>query len=382
MEEKNAFVPHSHLPYGKVGSGFYSTRSIANRQVVKTATPLVLRELDAMALEKQSVVTLVDYGTADGGISMDLIYACVKAIREKYGAKLPINVIYEDQPVNDFTSVFLRTQGLIPGPRSYLLDFPNVFVMASGTNFYDQCFPNDSVTLGFSSNCAHWLRDKPCDMTGTTCHLFITVPEEKEKFGAQAEKDWELYLTKRAAELSPGGSMALAELAVDENDQFTGHTKDAKYCSETVLSTIWKSLSDEGIITKDEVTKTNIISYFRKVDEFKKPFKCPDSPVVKAGLELVSIETKIVPCAYKEKWIKEKGDAKEHAKKYVGSILAWSNSTFLSGLSDSRSAEEKSKIVDELYHRYEAEVAKCPEDYGVDYVNAYLVIRKRLLKGI
>ncbi|XP_031554663.1 probable S-adenosylmethionine-dependent methyltransferase At5g37970 [Actinia tenebrosa] len=331
MEQKKPFVPHSHLPYGEVGSGYFSTRSIANRQVVKTATPLVLRELDAMALEKQSVVTLVDYGTADGGISMDLIYACVKAIREKYGAELPINVIYEDQPVNDFTSVFLRTQGLVPGPRSYLLDFPNVFVMASGTNFYDQCFPNDSVTLGFSSNCTHWLRDKPCDITGTIFPLFTTVPQEKEKFRVQAEKDWELYLTKRAAELRPGGSMILAEVVLTEDGQFPGHTNDSKYGCMTLLSTLWKSLSDDGVITDDVFTKTNLSLYVKTVDDFKKPFKCPNSPVVKAGLELVSIDTKITPCPYKGKWIKEKGDAKEHAKKYVGSIRAWSNSTFLSG---------------------------------------------------
>ena len=104
-------VPHSHFPYGEVGSGVFSTRCIANRQIAERAIPLVLRELDAMALEQQPVVTLVDYGAADGGISMSLIYACVKAIREKYGAELPINVIYEDQAVNDFTSVFKRTQG-------------------------------------------------------------------------------------------------------------------------------------------------------------------------------------------------------------------------------------------------------------------------------
>ncbi|XP_031574720.1 anthranilate O-methyltransferase 2-like [Actinia tenebrosa] len=119
--------------------------------------------------------------------------------------------------------------------------------MACGTNFYDHCFPKDSVTLGFSSNCAHWLRDKPCDMTGTTCHLFITVPEEKVKFRAQAEKDWGLYLTKRAAEISPGGSMVLVELAIVEHGHFTGQTPETVGIFR-MLSTLWKSLSDEGII--------------------------------------------------------------------------------------------------------------------------------------
>ena len=32
-------------------------------------------------------------------------------IREKYGNDIQIRVIYEDQPVNDFKSLFLRTHG-------------------------------------------------------------------------------------------------------------------------------------------------------------------------------------------------------------------------------------------------------------------------------
>jgi len=55
----------------------------------------------------------VDYGTADGGTSMPLMYEAVKAIREKYGKDMQITIIYEDQPINDFKSVFMRLQGKI-----------------------------------------------------------------------------------------------------------------------------------------------------------------------------------------------------------------------------------------------------------------------------
>jgi hypothetical protein len=104
-------APHSHIPYGKVGSGLYTTRNLASYEVVRAAIPLALKEIQSIDMENESVFTIVDYGTADGGSSMPFIYACVKAIREKYGEELPINVIYEDQPVNDFKSVFLRIQG-------------------------------------------------------------------------------------------------------------------------------------------------------------------------------------------------------------------------------------------------------------------------------
>lgn len=47
------------------------------------------------------------------------------------------------------------------------------------------------------------------------------------------------------------------------------------------------------------------------------------------------------------------------------------------GLSDSCSAQEKADIVDEFFRRYESVVATNPEDHGMDYVHAYLVIQKQ-----
>ena len=46
------------------------------------------------------------------------------------------------------------------------------------------------------------------------------------------------------------------------------------------------------------------------------------------------------------------------------------------GLSNSRSVEDKEKIVDELFKRYEIEVAKRPEDHGLDFISAYIVMKK------
>jgi hypothetical protein len=76
--------------------------------------------------------------------------------------------------------------------------------MASGTDFYSQCLPKNTVTFGFSATAMHWLHEKPCNITGALHHTMITVPEEQEKFSEQAAEDWEQILLKRAAELMPG----------------------------------------------------------------------------------------------------------------------------------------------------------------------------------
>ena len=72
------------------------------------------------------------------------------------------------------------------------------------------------------------------------------------------------------------------------------------------------------------------------MDEFKQPFESDDSPVSKAGLSLISIETKVVPCPFRKKWLTEGGDPEAHARSFIPAMRAWSNSTFLSGKTQTR----------------------------------------------
>lgn len=61
---------------------------------------------------------------------------------------------------------FFFCLGLISGPQSYLTSFPNVYVAASETQFYKQCFPRGSIQFGLFSVALHWLSQKPCSVTG------------------------------------------------------------------------------------------------------------------------------------------------------------------------------------------------------------------------
>ncbi|ESO84046.1 hypothetical protein LOTGIDRAFT_155360 [Lottia gigantea] len=48
-------------------------------------------------------------------------------------------------------------KGLIPEPRSYCLDYDNVYVTASGTDFYKQCVPSNTFDLLMSFTAVHFL---------------------------------------------------------------------------------------------------------------------------------------------------------------------------------------------------------------------------------
>lgn len=104
-------APHSHIPYGRDGSGYYSDNELGCYDVIFEAAPLVLDAIKSTNVEPGTVFTIADYGCADGGTSMPLLYACVQELRKMHGDDLPISVVYEDQPSNDFKSLFFRLQG-------------------------------------------------------------------------------------------------------------------------------------------------------------------------------------------------------------------------------------------------------------------------------
>ncbi len=68
--------------------------------------------------------------------------------------------------------------------------------------------------------------------------------------------------------------------------------------------------------------------------------------------------------------------ARKHAKLYVSDLRRWSHHAFYSGLSDSRSDEDKTELVEEMWRKYEDRVADAPEEHALRAVYAYLRVRK------
>ncbi|XP_014678020.1 PREDICTED: salicylate carboxymethyltransferase-like [Priapulus caudatus] len=374
-------APHSHLPYGPEGAGCYSDYTLGCFDVIQQASQLCLDAIDSIPFSGTGAFLLADFAAADGGTSMPLIKLLLDQLRKKHGKKFDIEIIYEDQPSNDWTSLFYRMQGVIPKPESYLIAHPDVRVFASGTSFYKQCFSGNSLHFGFSSTGMHWLSKRPCTITGAVHFTGITVPEEKEKFKRQAAEDWATILVNRAKELQPGGRMVIANFTVDKENQYLGNTKRVKCNMFQIMTDKWRALVDKGIITAEEFQNTTINNYYRTEKEITAPLTDVESPVYKLGLRLVSIETKVVNCYFHVRWLESGRDddadaVRAHARSYVRTIRTWSNSSFLSGLSDCRTPEEKAAIVDAFFQSYEDDVARNPRDHAMDYVHTYTHLRK------
>ncbi|XP_078369098.1 uncharacterized protein LOC144653059 [Oculina patagonica] len=363
---------YSYVPYGDTGSGYYSKKARHTSQAIAAITPVILESLQSIPQNPRLLFTIADYGCADGGTSMPLISACVKKLKELHGENLEINIQYEDQPFNDFKSLFSFVQGLIPGSLSPFKSYSEVYVSACGTEFYQRCFPRHSVNLALCFFAVQWLSEKPCNLSDSFFHLMSKDEKAKEMFSKYAARDWETFLLLRAQELSPGGKLAVILSARDEDGQWLGNTKETKVPIADVMYKVWKTMADEEIITEAEVKQTTFALYIRSNEEIVHPFLSAESPVRRAGFSLLSCDLLSYPRH------QGTGDVEMDAKKLIDGMRVWSNHTILSGLSNTRSVEESSMIVDEYYHRLQAEFIKSPDYLRAGVVVAVLLIAKEL----
>ena len=317
--------PHSHEPLSAdpaFASGFYTDNTLGCFNVVAETTPMVLDSLEPAISawtkggSPESAIVVADYGTADGGTSMILMHELCAALRREgtATADAPISIIYEDQSVNVWRDLFMRLDEIIPGPQSYLRAFPNVFASAAGRSFYESVVPPGTVHLGVSFTAMHWLSSPPPGgLDGGIHHALGTATaKQNDEYAAQAASDWERMLECRAAELAPGGRLVFVNFCVDGEGQYLGNTTATEGGpSESMYATkdgLWRELATEGIITDAEAEACAFANYYRSLEEFSAPFADENSPVRRAGLKLVSAETKVVRCPYRAAWLRQSGE--------------------------------------------------------------------------
>ena len=306
-------VGRVHVPLGEDGAGEYTLSTLGCFDVIRAAEPLALAALDAVpAPPAAAPVTLVDYGAADAGTSLPLVHALCGRARARWPDR-EIAVCYEDQPTNEWRSVFGYSQGRLrlPGVPCFAEDFrdPGVFVLACGTGFHEQGFPSGSVDLGVSFTAMHWLSRLPCHLTGGPIHHTQAAdPGEAAAFAEQAARDWDRILEARARELRPGGRMVVANFCVDGDGRHLGNTGGGTANMYAVMARLWGELAERGRITEAERRDCTLCNYYRTEEEVRRPFQ-PGGAAAEAGLKLLTCETRVTPCRYREDWLAQQRGA-------------------------------------------------------------------------
>jgi hypothetical protein len=335
---------------------------------------------DAPAPAKGAPFVFADFGTADGGTSMPLLSQAIGAVRERLGP-VEVEVRYEDQPFNEWKSLFNYTQGTerLPDVTPLGEAHENVFITASGTSFYQQCFPSDSVHVGMSFTAMHWLSELPCDLTSPLAvHSTQAKPEQKALFVAQSQTDWRSILKQRAEELVPGGRFVFVNFSETEEGYCLGGT-DVGASMYDNFARLMRELVDDGTITEAEFAACTFPNHYRSAEETLRPFK--ENGGTFEGLKVVSCEERIVRCPYREELTDalargEERDGAKYAEDFYATTRTWSNSTFLNALDAARPQAEREDIVERFFGMYKAEIAQDPGSHGMDYVHCYLVVEK------
>ena len=255
--------------------GTYSLTTKGAEYVINAAVPIVLEALDSMKISKnQNVFTFSDMGTADGGTSLKMVESFINFL-QKNSPGISINVVYADQPKNDFNGLVQTVLGLGHFP-SYLEKTKNVYPLFSANSFYKQILPDNTLDFGFSATAMHWLSNKPCDISHHV-HMVGAEGEEYLCFAEQGKKDWETILLNRARELRSGGQLILLNFCRDENGKYLGNSTGVNMF--TNFAQIWQDFMAQGRIGAEEYRRMTLPQYYNTVEEFSAPFKKTESPV-------------------------------------------------------------------------------------------------------
>jgi len=350
--------------------GAYSLATRGAADVINASIPMIEQALSGMELRGRTDFSVADMGCADGGTSLQMIETMIEQIRGE-APEIAIKVHYTDQPRNDYNGLIQTVLGLGHFP-SYIEKHKSVFQLFSANSFYNQILPDASLDFCFSATAMHWLSGKPCDLSNHI-HMVGAKGKEQEIFSEFGKQNWETILLHRSRELKPGGRMVLVNFGIDEQRRYLGNTSGINMFD--TFNEIWKEYLEDGRITEDEYLRMTLPQYYNTVEEFSHPLVEVDHPVYQSGLRLENIHTAIIPCPFAEEF-KNHRDSKRFADDYIPTIRSWNESIFAGALEDSRSPKEKNDLIESFYGTYHQRVLEEPEGHGMDYVHAYMSIRK------
>ena len=350
--------------------GAYSLATRGAQDVINAAIPMVEEALLKMELEEKRNFSFADMGCADGGTSLQMINQLITTLRGKK-PNIEVKIHYTDQPNNDYNGLIQTVFGLGHFP-SYLEKHQKVYPLFSANSFYKQILPDSSLDFGFSATAMHWLSKKPCDLNHHV-HMVGAKGEELAIFSEYGRRDWETILLHRSQELIPGGRMVLVNFGIDEEGRYLGNTFGVNMFE--TFNEIWKEFLESGRISTNEYRRMTLPQYYNTVEEFSRPLTDPANPVFQSGLRLENIRTRIVPCPFAEEF-KKHGDVKRFADEYIPTIRSWNQSIFMGALDDSRPMQERQELIESYYGTYHQRILGYPEGHGMDYVHAYMTIKK------
>jgi len=327
----------------------YNSNSLLQKTAVQLSTEFIKEAIDA--LDVTSVDIIADFGSSHGVNSIDAMKTIIDYLRKtKNIVKDPL-VIHNDLPTNDWTLLFQ----LLIKDNSYN-------GVASGRSFYEQCLPNNSLSIGYSSTSIQWLSKKPCNVPNQCRVDPVESPKECQAFRHQAYLDYSQFLQHRSCELIPGGVLILT--IPSTNNQ-------GKMGLENVVDTFYKC-AQLVPLTSQELLDYTIPCYLRYYNE------CVDENLfTQHSFQLLRSEFISIGSPLFKQWKEEQITLDDFVCLTTSFVRSFSESILQQTLMDNgRTQEDITIILNQFWTLFKDKIREQPEIGNCSLEYVYIILKK------
>ncbi|CAF2618594.1 unnamed protein product [Rotaria sp. Silwood2] len=335
-------------------TGTYNTYSQPQLAAINLSISFIHQAIDALNIDNSLLnnpLIIADFGTSHGANSIYAIKLIINYLREKKKDYREPLVIHNDLPTNDWEKVFK----LLINDNSYK-------AVASGHSFYEQCIPNNSLSIGYSSTSIHWLSKKPCNISNHCVSLFA-IDDELIAFKSQARTDYMNFLENRSHELISGGILILAIPSL--NDQGKCGNQNAKNLLYTCAEQIG--------LTSEELLNYTIPSHIRSYDE------CVDEKLFNQySFQLIKAELHSSTINFYEELQVGQTTLEEFARNRTEFMRPWCEPILKTALEINKqhSKEEIDQLLNQYWIIYKSKIEEKPDEYKSYLSYTYLILKK------
>ncbi|PYH88408.1 S-adenosyl-L-methionine-dependent methyltransferase [Aspergillus ellipticus CBS 707.79] len=235
------------------GDGFYSSNSGLQRAAMLEALPLLAAAASASARSRKTSpstrpFTAIEYGSAHGSNSYHP-FSTILSAEPQPPTTTETHLIFNDRPVNDFVTL---SQNISAMTFPTLSPQTTLLTSMAPHSFYHQVAPTATIDIGFSLAALHHLDHVTPVPDGEV------PPHEVRQatFRAQAHTDLHAFLSHRAHEIVPGGSLVLSFVS-DASSGEENYTGPVDACRTALVEMLSEGLLPPAVISAFEVPTYN-----------------------------------------------------------------------------------------------------------------------------
>jgi len=355
---------------GMGGQGFYDSYSAIQRDTVLMQAERLrgaVRALDVSGPE----LRVIDYGCGPGRNSMAAFRTVLEEIHARR-ADLPVVTVHNDQIGNDWNDLFANIQGA----EGYLRRAGAVRPEASVGSFFGAVASAGSIDLGMSFMAAHWLDGAPRLSSPGTLFFADMKGAARKQIREKADRDWCLFLRRRAREVKPGGWLVIETMSSIEDPNDPSGLAAGGHRLYRAFWRVAKGMAKDRLLDPACLKTFVFPLYFRELHEVRAPLERETD--LEAAFDIVELTSELIPNPY-VRLLEEDGDAQAYARNYAAFARGFSESAFRNGVfaPSATDAGEADRLAETFFGRLEALFAADAGHHIFDNHSMTLVLRRR-----